>query len=109
MLAGVDLTTIVSNLLDNAVDAVLELPEEQRYIHFAVAFQMGEIMIHVENPTKNDLKREGNTVVSTKEGHFGLGLKNVEMVVKKYKGDFKTDVEDGIFTAAITIPTATNF
>ena len=109
MLAGVDLTTIASNLLDNAVDAVSELPEEQRYIHFAVAFQMGEIMIHVENPTKNDLKREGNTIVSTKEGHFGLGLKNVGMVVKKYKGDFKTDVEDGIFIAAITIPTATNF
>lgn len=109
MLAGVDLTTIASNLLDNAVDAVSELPEEQRYIHFAVAFQIGEIMIHVENPTKNDLKREGNTVVSTKEGHFGLGLKNVGMVVKKYKGDFKTDVEDGIFIAAITIPTATGF
>ena len=109
MLAGVDLTTIVSNLLDNAVDAVSELPEEQRYIHFAVAFQMGEIMIHVENPTKNDLKREGNTVVSTKEGHFGLGLKNVGMVVKKYKGDFKTDVKDGTFIAAITIPTATDF
>lgn len=109
MLAGVDLTTIASNLLDNAVDAVSELPEEQRYIHFAVAFQMGEIMIHVENPTKNDLKREGNTIVSTKEGHLGLGLKNVEMVVEKYKGNFKTYVEDGIFTAAITIPTATNF
>lgn len=109
MLAGVDLTTIVSNLLDNAVDAVSELPEEQRYIHFAVAFQMGEIMIHVENPTKNDLKREGNTIVSTKEGHLGLGLKNVEMVVEKYKGNFKTDVKDGTFIAAITIPTATNF
>ena len=109
MLAGVDLTTIVSNLLDNAVDAVSELPEEQRYIHFAVAFQMGEIMIHVENPTKNDLKREGNTIVSTKEGHLGLGLKNVEMVVKKYKGDFKTDVKDGNFVVAITIPTETNF
>ena len=73
MLAGVDLTTIVSN------------------------------------PTKNDLKREGNTVVSTKEGHFGLGLKNVEMVVKKYKGDFKIHVKDGNFVVAITIPTATNF
>jgi len=109
MLAGVDLTTIVSNLLDNAVDAVSELPEEQRYIHFAVAFQIGEIMIHVENPTKNDLKREGNTIVSTKEGHFGLGLKNVGMVVKKYKGDFKTDVKDGTFIAAITIPIVTNF
>lgn len=109
MLAGVDLTTIVSNLLDNAVDAVSELPEEQRYIHFAVAFQMGEIMIHVENPTKNDLKREGNTIVSTKEGHLGLGLKNVEMVVEKYKGNFKTYVEDGNFVVAITIPTETNF
>lgn len=109
MLAGVDLTTIASNLLDNAVDAVSELPEEQRYIHFAVAFQMGEIMIHVENPTKNDLKREGNAVVSTKEGHLGLGLKNVEMVVKKYKGDFKIHVKDGNFVVAITIPTATNF
>ena len=109
MLAGVDLTTIVSNLLDNAVDAVSELPEEQRYIHFAVAFQMGEIMIRVENPTKNDLKQEGNTIVSTKEGHLGLGLKNVEMVVEKYKGNFKTYVKDGTFIAAITIPTETNF
>lgn len=109
MLAGVDLTTIVSNLLDNAVDAVSELPEEQRYIHFAVAFQMGEIIIHVENPTKNDLKREGNAVVSTKEGHLGLGLKNVEMVVKKYKGDFKIYVKYGNFVVAITIPTETNF
>ena len=109
MLAGVDLTTIASNLLDNAVDAVSELPEEQRYIHFAVAFQMGEIMIHVENPTKNDLKREGNTVVSTKEGHLGLGLKNVGMVVKKYKGDCKTYVKDGNFVVAITIPTAAIF
>ncbi len=109
MLAGVDLTTIVSNLLDNAVDAVSELPEEQRYIHFAVAFRMEKIMIHVENPTKDDLKREGNTIVSTKEGHLGLGLKNVEMVVKKYKGDFKTDVKDGNFVVAITIPTETNF
>ena len=99
----------LQNLLDNAVDAVSELPEEQRYIHFAVAFQIGEIMIHVENPTKNDLKREGNTVVSTKEGHFGLGLKNVEMVVKKYKGDFKIHVKDGNFVVAITIPTETNF
>lgn len=109
MLAGVDLTTIVSNLLDNAVDAVSELPEEQRYIHFAVAFRMEKIMIHVENPTKNDLKREGNAVVSTKEGHLGLGLKNVEMVVKKYKGDFKIHVKDGNFVVAITIPTETNF
>ena len=109
MLAGVDLTTIVSNLLDNAVDAVSELPEEQRYIHFAVAFRMEKIMIHVDTPTKYDLKREGNTIVSTKEGHLGLGLKNVEMVVKKYKGDFKTDVKDGNFVVAITIPTETNF
>ena len=66
-------------------------------------------MIHVENPTKNDLKREGNTVVSTKEGHIGLGLKNVEMVVKKYNCDFKIHVKDGNFVVAITIPTATNF
>lgn len=43
------------------------------------------------------------------EGHFGLGLKNVEMVVKKYKGDFKIHVKDGNFVVAITIPTATNF
>lgn len=66
-------------------------------------------MIHVENPTKNDLKREGNTIVSTKEGHLGLGLKNVEMVVEKYKGHFKTYVENGKFIAEITIPTATDF
>ena len=102
-LSDIDITTIVSNVLDNAIEAVSELPEEKRNILFIIKEKMNCLVIHAENPYKN-IEQSKNRFLSTKNGHLGIGLKNIESVVNKYNGIFSVDISDENFVNLITIP-----
>ena len=102
-LSDIDITTIVSNVLDNAIEAVSELPEEKRNILFIIKEKMNCLVIHAENPYKN-IEQSKNRFLSTKNGHLGIGLKNIESVVNKYNGIFSVDISDENFVNIITIP-----
>lgn len=102
-LSDIDITTIVSNVLDNAVEAVAELPKEKRNILFIIKEKMNCLVIHSENPYKN-LEKSNNRFISTKSGHLGIGLKNIESTVNKYGGMFSIDISDDNFINLITIP-----
>ena len=103
-LSDMDLTTIVSNLLDNALEAVAELPEGKRDIYFVMEKKMGCYLIHSENDYDHIHHCNEQKFLSTKRGHMGIGLTNVEMVVKKYDGLFFTEAKDGRFIASVTLP-----
>lgn len=102
-LSDIDITTIVSNILDNAIEAVAELPKEKRKILFIIKEKMNCLVIHVENPYKN-IEQSKNRFVSTKSGHLGIGLKNIESTVNKYGGMFAVNISDDNFVNLITIP-----
>lgn len=102
-LSDIDITTIVSNVLDNAIEAVSELPEEKRNILFIIKEKMNCLVIHSENPYKN-LEQSKNRFISTKSGHLGIGLKNIESAVNKYNGMFSVNISDDNFVNLITIP-----
>jgi sensor histidine kinase regulating citrate/malate metabolism len=99
-----DLTTIVSNILDNALEAVDELPEENRKILFIIEEKMGCILFHSENAYAKLNETANKKYVSTKEGHMGVGLVNIESSVKQYDGIFTIDVQNKKFVVLITIP-----
>lgn len=102
-MADIDITTIVSNVLDNAIEAVAVLPEENRNILFIIKEKMNCLVIHSENPYIN-LEKSKNRFVSTKSGHLGIGLKNIETTVNKYGGMFSVEVTGENFVNLITIP-----
>lgn len=102
-LSDMDLTTIVSNLLDNAIEAVSEL-DKDRTVLFVIEEQMQCCMIHTENKYEKLSPNTENSFLSTKNGHAGIGLKNIEMTVKKYNGIWKATVENNSFVVSITIP-----
>lgn len=102
-MSDIDITTIISNVLDNAVEAVAELPKEKRHILFIIREKMNCLVIHSENPYEN-IERSGSRFISTKNGHLGIGLKNIESTVRKYGGMFSTDISDYNFINLITIP-----
>ena len=102
-LSDMDLTTIVSNLLDNAIEAVSEL-DKDRTVLFVIEEQMQCCMIHTENKYEKLNPNTENSFLSTKNGHAGIGLKNIEMTVKKYNGIWKATVENNSFVVSITIP-----
>lgn len=103
----VDMCIILSNALDNAIEAnqSVENPEN-RYIKLKMSGNGEYTVISVINPTgKIPIKRSPNTYVTSKkdEKNHGFGLKSIESTAKKYGGKMLTKYEDGTFTLVIRL------
>lgn len=89
-----DLCTIISNLLDNAIEAVVKVDEDSRYID--VTFRYDDLMLYFDvcNPYAGELHISQNVIVTKKVSqNHGYGLLNVRKSVELYNGsmDIKTD------------------
>lgn len=94
-----DLTVILGNLLDNALQAV-SLVEKNRFIDIRMDCFKGMLIIKMSNSFKTAIQKESGKIVTSKpdkENH-GFGLKNVNEILEKYNGTLETDTKDGIFT-----------
>lgn len=101
----IDLCCIIGNLFDNAIEASLALPKEQRIIRIYMDMKGTQLYISFSNFTAGKkMKKEGNLFKSTKgEGH-GLGLIRIDDIVKRLDGYINRNSEDGAFTTEILIP-----
>lgn len=106
-LSDIDLTTIISNLMDNALEAAAELPNNKKHIWFIMERKMGCCLIHSENAFDRIEKSSDRKFLSTKRGHMGIGLTNVKAAVLKYNGMFSAEIENKKFVISITIPEKT--
>ena len=113
----IDLCSVVTNLLDNAIEAAEKIPNAEtetqtvpeKKIAVRVAQRGGYLMLKVENPIVQATKKnkKGRFISSKKEGNrtkeHGRGLRIVETNVEKYGGylDFKETEEKVIVTAFI--------
>lgn len=97
-----DITTIFSNLLDNAIEACSKISMEKRKIDLRV-YQFNEfITISVRNTYNGKLVWDKDNLVSTKGGkHMGLGLKNVKSAVDKYEGTIQRKSDEKHFEVKI--------
>lgn len=98
-----ELCTIFSNLLSNAVEAVEGL-EKERYIIIKVSDFQGKIVISVRNTCeeKENTKERPKTTKRDKEYH-GLGLQNVEEIVRKQEGSIEYTIQEGWFQVDIVL------
>lgn len=101
----VDSCILFSNLLDNAIEANLQV-KENRYISIKVKVINESLYLEMANPMSGKLKYEGDQPVTTKSssGEHGIGLKNVSEVVNKYQGQYHIDGQDNIFTMQMVFP-----
>lgn len=101
-----DINIIFGNLLDNAIEAVMELEENERWIEVKIAKVHQMIFITINNKSKGRVILHNERFLTTKTDNshmHGIGLKNVENAVLKYNGVFEVDFTDNIFTAKVTI------
>lgn len=102
-----DLCSLISNLLDNAIEAVQKLPEKDRYIDFEISIKSHNMLISVINPSNGNYKlKQEHTFFTTKKNasEHGIGLKIVTSIVKKYRGILDITPSDGKFEVTIAIP-----
>jgi len=86
-----DLYVLIGNTLDNAIEACMELPKEQRKIELKLKKHNDILFYEVSNPyTEKHLHR-------VRGSYHGFGLKNVSKCVEKYHGKIDTSKSNGIF------------
>ena len=101
-----DLVRIVGIAYDNAIEAVRNLDKNHRKINVMVYRTKGQTEITITNPMQTSenlihLKKEG---VTTKKGHSGLGLANIEEISANYSNVLVNYREvKGWFTIQLTI------
>ena len=100
----IDLAIIIGNLFDNAIEASMELPQEDRYIRLYMDMKGKKLYISMTNLTAlKKQKKLGGIFKSTKGINRGLGLISVDEIVEKYGGYLSRNSEDGAFTTEILI------
>ena len=100
-----DLTTILGNLLDNAIRAVKET-EENKYLSIDMQYKSGRLIIWLVNSYKYIEKSKiGNYFISTKEdkNKHGIGQISIERTVDKYGGIIDVKLEDNKFETMIIL------
>ena len=102
---SVDLTTILGNLLDNALEAAQAAPDGLRFLNLTIRRINAMLIIKVENGYGHDLKREDGKLLTTKsdKAFHGWGLKSVQTAADRYDGTISTDDKDGIFQSVVTL------
>ena len=108
--APIDLCIILSNALDNAIEANLRIEDKtKRFIKVKLHGGESFTVISVSNPTDRPPARdhEGRIVTSkpNAESH-GFGLRSIENTAEKYRGEMLAKEEDGVFTLVVRLNAA---
>lgn len=104
-MSELDLCCIIGNLFDNAIEASLALPPEERLIRVYMDMKGTQLYLSFTNFTAGGKReKQGGRFLTTKgEGH-GFGLVRIDAIVERLEGYLSRNSEDGAFTTEILIP-----
>ncbi len=104
-MSELDLCVILGNLFDNAMEASLALPSQERLIRVYMDMKGTQLYISFTNFTATGkLSKVGEVFRTTKgEGH-GFGLVRMDDIVERLDGYLSRNSEAGAFTTEILIP-----
>lgn len=100
---GLELASVVANLLENAFYSVKDRPEEDRNIRLLVRFVDNWLIVEVENKCVEDLSLSPDKklpISSKGEGH-GVGLQSVAAFADKINANLGCYYENEIFTVRL--------
>ena len=104
---SVDICAIFCNLIDNAIEAVMKMEREERFISLKVSMVGNMLYIAIYNPSLDLPKVIDEDNIITSKGdklNHGFGLKSVRMTVNNHGGEMKVYTEENTFHVTILIP-----
>ena len=102
-----DLIIILSNLIDNAIDATIALPEAERKIAISCKTDVTQYVFKITNTgpkiSENEhILKQGYSTKNAEQGKIrGQGLFIVKEVVNRYNGEFSIDSINDLETIAL--------
>lgn len=103
-----DLCVIIGNLLDNAAEANMKLPKEQRFLRIYMGELQSQLYISVTNAGLGRLRQGNNGYPTTKGGkNHGFGLQRIDKAVRRSGGSVNRQSEEGVFATEVLLPLGT--
>lgn len=101
--SDIDLSVILGNLLENAIDAADCGEGDERFIQFHMLCSGQMLAITVDNGFHDEIKKVDGRYVSSKPNHSGLGLRNIEMIAEKYEGGVEFTHDPHVFHSSVML------
>lgn len=101
-----DLCIILSNALDNALEACQKIQDIQtRTVSLKIREESDFLLICVQNPVSEPPKRYGNRFLSDKKDreNHGVGLRSIRSTAEKYNGEFLAECKENVFTLLVRL------
>jgi two-component system sensor histidine kinase AgrC len=101
-----DLSIILGNSLDNAIEATRICDEHKRTIQIYMGIKKRAFVLVIINPYNHTLKWDdrGNLKTTKKENaSHGYGVSFIRKTVEKYQGSVNVETENGVFTLTVIL------
>lgn len=101
-----DVCTIFSNILDNAIEACDKIHDKDKYIKIVGNIINKFYVIRCENSKINVVSKNKNSIFTDKKDKFlhGLGINNIKACIEKYNGNTSIDYTEEKFIISMYIP-----
>lgn len=97
-----DLTIVLGNLLDNAIEACAALEEGERWVELQAVYEPEDaqpvLFLAVRNPSR-PVEIQNGTIATSKPDALlhGFGLRNVQDILQRYGAGHTLSYENGVF------------
>ena len=101
-----DTVVLLSNLLENAMEACRKIQkEEERTLRLKMARRGESFVLVVSNRVQDKVKVTDQVAETTKEDKLahGIGMSNIKEIISKYHGEGECRYQDGWFTYTIIL------
>ena len=95
-----EINSFFGNAIDNAVEYLMTVDEEKRFIRISSAQNGSIFTIRIENYCETELKFRGNGLPETTKGdngYHGFGTKSIKTIAQNHGGDASFERRDDLF------------
>lgn len=100
--SDVDMTSILSNGLENAIEAVLPLAPHKRYIRLDLCMNDNKLLISIKNTFAERPDIIDGMPMAKEAGH-GFGTQSIRYVSEKLKGHCQFTIQDELFVLRVIL------
>lgn len=94
--------SILSNALDNAINAQLPVPEERRCIKVMLKTMDNKLLLSVKNPVLREPDFSDGLPISSRKGH-GYGTQSIRYITEKLGGNCQFTMNGGYFVLRVVL------
>lgn len=102
-ISDTELCALLSNGLENALNAVSDLPDEKKWISLYCGIRLNKLLLEIRNPYEGGVSMRDGLPVSDREEH-GYGCRSIRSIAEKNRGLCTFEPENGIFALRVVLP-----